>query len=103
MGSRKMRMRVELRKVFVETEKRRKKRKEKRDNGEAGKWQEIEDGRRKTGTLGNIITSRHGEGKDSGIKRNRAGEACCKRKLTIHNSASSLKFPFLTFHPVNLS
>ena len=50
-------MRVELRKVFVETEKRRKKRKEKRDNGEAGKWQEIEDGRRKTGTLGNIITS----------------------------------------------
>lgn len=103
MGSRKMRMRVELEKVFVETEKRRKKRKEKRDNGEAGKWQKIEDGRRETGTLGNIITSRDGEGKDSGTKRNRAGEACCKRKLTIHNSAPSLKFPFLTFHPVNLS
>lgn len=71
MGSRKMRMRVELEKVFVETEKRRKKRKEKRDNGEAGKWQKIEDGRRETGTLGNIITSRHGKGKDSGTKRYR--------------------------------
>lgn len=72
MGSRKMRMRVELRKVFVETEKRRKK--EKRDNGEAGNWQEIEDGGRETGTLGNVITSRHGEGKDSGTKKQRNRE-----------------------------
>lgn len=69
MGSRKMRMRVELEKSVRgngETQE-----KEKRDNGEAGNWQKIEDGRRETGTLGNIITSRHEEGKDSGTKRNR--------------------------------
>lgn len=54
--------------------------KEKRDNGEAGNWQEIEDGRRETGTLRNIITSRHGEGKDSGTKRNRGWGSVLQKK-----------------------
>lgn len=45
MGSRKMRMRVELGKVFVETEKRRKKRKEIMGKRETGSSLKTEGGR----------------------------------------------------------
>lgn len=45
MGSRKMRMRVELGKVFVETEKRRKKRKEIMGKRETGSKLKTEGGR----------------------------------------------------------
>ena len=45
MGSRKMRMRVELGKVFVETEKRRKKRKEITGKRETGRRLKTEGGR----------------------------------------------------------